>query len=345
MKIVTFAFGMALAFAGQQASALSITDPFTSFFSFGDSLSDDGKFTQLDPPSFEGRFTNGLTWAELIAQDFEAAGRDTGNLAQGGAVAGPVNANPAGPLDTFLGQIAVFANSLATGTGLPTRVLPSPEFDAEAPTPGKNPLLSIWFGANDIFQGFEAMAVDPIGTANAVMNGIRVLNALDTERFDDFLVVGLPDLGVTPAFLGSADATAVTNAFNFQLAQNLLQLESEGINIIGFDPNSVLNRIIEDVESGTFSFGIFDVTNPCTASVGAPLDPNFSNPGSCLDAGLDPNQLLFVDGVHPNATAHALLAADVRGLIEIAPVPLPATLPLLLSVLAGMGFLARRRRA
>lgn len=320
------------------AQAASFTDTFTSFYSFGDSLSADGKFTQLDPPSFGGRFTNGLTWAERIEDQFTAAGRDAGNLAQGGAVAGNINRNPAGPLSTFAGQVATFSGALAAGVGLPTRVLPTPQQSSTAPGPGSNPLLSVWFGANDLFQGF-----DPVGAANSVASGIRALNGIDPGVFNDFLVVNVPDIGATPAFSGDAAkaATKASKLFNWQLAMNVLELENEGINVIGFKPNRVLNRIIEDVEAGRFSFGIFDTTTPCTLSVGAPLDPDVTNPGSCLDLGIDPNTLLFVDGVHPNATAHRLFAEAVGQ--KLSTVPVPAGLPLMLSALAGLGFMARRR--
>ncbi|WP_299850756.1 SGNH/GDSL hydrolase family protein [uncultured Roseovarius sp.] len=324
--------------------AASFTDVYTSFYSFGDSLSDDGKFTQLDPPSFGGRFSNGLVWAEHIEDQFVAARRDTGNLALGGATAGDVNLRPSGPLSTFKGQVAVFANSLRTGLGLPTRVLPSVEVKSTGPQPGANPLLSVWFGANDIFQGFN-----PISAADAVADGIRLLNSIDKNVFDDFLVVALPDLGKTPAFAGadSAGATFASNLFNAQLARHLRALRIEGLNIVGFDPGTVVQQILDSIDAGTFNFGILDAENPCTLSVGAFLDPNVTNPGSCLDLGIDPDRLLFVDGVHPNAVAHKLFAEEVGRSIDanIAAVPVPATLPLMLVVLAGFGMIARRRSA
>lgn len=342
MKIF-YAAAVAIGLAGA-AQASSFTDTYTGFYSFGDSLSDDGKFTQLDPPSLGGRFSNGLVWAEHIEDQFIAAGRDTGNLALGGAVAGNVNLNSTAPLATFAGQVATFANALQIGIGLPTRVLPSVQVKPDAPAPGTNPLLSVWFGANDIFQGFN-----PVLAADAVATGIRALNAIRPAVFDDFLVVALPDLGKTPAFAGAgaADATMATNLFNAQLAMNVRALRQEGLNIVEFDPNNVLQKILDDIDAGTFQFGIVDAENPCTLSVGAPLDPNTTNPGSCLDLGIDPNRLLFVDGVHPNAVAHSLFAEEVgRGVnANLGAVPLPATLPLMVVVLAGVGFVARGRRA
>lgn len=324
------------------AHASSFTDTYTGFYSFGDSLSDDGKFSQLFAPSFGGRFTNGLTWAERIEDQFIAAGRDTGNLALGGATAGDANLFPAGPLSTFAGQVATFTGALGLGFGLPTQVAPTPEFKPTPPSPGTNPLLSVWFGANDIFQGF-----DPIGAANSVADNIRALNSIDASVFDDFLVVRLPDIGATPAYAGdrSQAGTDATNAFNRQLSKNIEDLEDEGINIITFSAQTIFNRIIEDVDSGTFSFGIFDTMTPCTASMGAALthDPTQPLPPSCLDAMIDPNTLLFADAVHPNATAHALFAEGIERRISV--VPLPAGLPLMLTFVAGFGLMARRRAA
>ena len=95
MKTTITALALAVGMAGA-AHAKTFTDTFTGFYSFGDSLTDDGKFSQLFPPSEGGRFTNGLTWAELIEDQFIAAGRDTGNLALGGATASG-GFNPANP--------------------------------------------------------------------------------------------------------------------------------------------------------------------------------------------------------------------------------------------------------
>jgi len=57
--------------------------------------------------------------------------------------------------------------------------------------------------------------------------------------------------------------------------------------------------------------------------------------------------LLFADAVHPNGVAHELLADAIiaRYEADLNVVPLPATLPLLLAGLFGMGVVARRKSA
>lgn len=344
MKHLTIAVTLAFGTAGA-ASAGTIADVYTSFYAFGDSLSDDGKFGALDPPSLEGRFSNGKVWAEVIADRFEAAGADTGNLAQGGAVTGSDIADPAGPLATFGGQIATFAGALATGTGLPTQVLPTPEFAPAPPSPGDNPLVSVFFGANDFFQGGDMGAA-----ADSVAAGIRAIRDLGAN-FDDFLVLSLPDIGQTPAFAGSgaAAATAASHAFNARLAGNVAGLRAEGLTVIEVDTQSAFQEILDDIATETFEFGILDATTPCTQDIGAPLDPEVSNPGNCVANGIDPDTLLFADAVHPNRVAHRLLAEEAIAAVEnrIAAVPLPAALPMLvlaLGGLGGVGGVARRRR-
>lgn len=313
--------GVAVLALSVPASASVLTNTFSSYYAFGDSLTDDGKLGELFPPSLEGRFSNGPTYAEIIADDFTEAGLDSANFALGGATAGDVNLQPLSTLSTFAGQVATFGGALSAG----------------AVAPGSNPLVSVFFGANDFFQGRN-----PIEAAGDVAQGIRDIAALGGE-FDDFLLLGLPDIGSTPAFAGegSEQASAATLLFNYKLARYVQSLEvNDGLSITNFDTDSVFQAVIDSVDAETFDFGILDVTTPCTVSL--------SEPGpSCVDLGIDPNTLLFADAVHPNGIAHELLASAIIAQYEseLSVVPLPATLPLLLAGMFGLGVLHRRRAA
>ncbi|MEP5760726.1 MAG: SGNH/GDSL hydrolase family protein [Litoreibacter sp.] len=325
------------------ASARSVTDIYTSYYAFGDSLTDDGKLGALEAPSLEGRFSNGRVYAEFIADEFANAGLDTGNLALGGATAGDTNLLSTEALATFGGQVDVFQGSFLSGAPLPIQVLPTLTFGLEPPVPGENPLVSVLFGANDIFQGGN-----PFEAADAVADNIRDLASTPGGAFDDFLVLNLPSFANIPAFAGNeANGFAVTAAFNGQLAANILELEDEGLNIISFDTDGVFQRLLDDIDLGGTEFGILDGTTPCTVSISANLDPLFSNPFNCVEQGIDPNTLLFVDSVHPNAVAQALVGSELLSILdaEVAPVPLPAAAPLYLLALTGMGVVARRRRS
>jgi len=198
------------------ASASVLSNNFTSYYAFGDSLTDDGKLGQLFPPSLDGRFSNGPTYAEILADEFTGAGLDSANFALGGATANDVNLEPLSALSTFAGQIATFAGALGAG----------------AVAPGSNPLVSVFFGANDFFQGRN-----PIEAAGDVAQGIRDIAALG-EGFDDFLLLGLPDIGSTPAFAGEGSdaASAASMIFNAKLARYVRSFEvNYGLSITNFD--------------------------------------------------------------------------------------------------------------
>ncbi|MDB2368987.1 VPLPA-CTERM sorting domain-containing protein [Octadecabacter sp.] len=320
------------------AHSATLTETFTSFFAFGDSLTDDGKLGRLNAPSLGGRFSNGRVYAEIIADEFDQSGGDTGNLALGGATASDVNPNAFSALSTFTGQIATFAGALATGTPLPTSLVVPTDPSLPGPDTGDNPLLSVFFGANDFFnavdpfvpQDFVALASS---TADAVTDGIRDLAALGPQ-FDDFLVVGLPDISDTPAFFGSQLAFDFTNDFNERLLGNIGELEDDDLNITFFDSDAVFQDVIASVEDGSFEFGITDATSFCTASFNGP-DPGTS----CLDDGINPDTLLFGDSVHPSGSVQALFADRVLAQLdaELNPVPLPASMSFLLLGLAGFG--------
>lgn len=317
MKTILIAAVAATSLAGS-VSASTLTDTFSSYYAFGDSLTDDGKYGVLGAPSLGGRFSNGRTYAEHIADEFEDAGLDNANFALGGATASDANLSPEvpAPLNTFSGQIGAFGAAVASGF---------------AAIPGDNPLVSVLFGGNDFFQGQDMEAA-----ADSVANGIRTIGAIASHTFDDFLVLSLPDIDGSPAFAGSAEAAQATEDFNTQLAMNIIDLRNEGFNIITYDTQSVTDEILADFDNGSPLHDVTNVTEPCTASMTA------GGP-SCVDLGLDPDTFLFSDAVHPNAVTHRLLGERAIAAVE-ATVPVPAALPLLLSAVVGFGIAANRRR-
>jgi len=139
MKLVTL---LTISFATVAGASQAVTlDSFSSYVAFGDSLTDDGKLGVLAPPSFGGRFSNGITYAEHLADDFKASGKTTVNLAVGGATVENDNENLVPGLEfigTFAGQVSALETQI--------------NFAGLGQALGDNPLVSVLFGGNDILQ-------------------------------------------------------------------------------------------------------------------------------------------------------------------------------------------------
>ncbi len=251
---------------------------------------------------------------------------------------GPNALNPALPLTTFAAQISAFTASLANAVGLPTDLVGGTQ--ANAPTPGANPLVSVLFGGNDFFQGYT-----PFEAADAVADGIRALGNVAGQNLNNFLVANLGDIGGTPAFSDpalSAAGTAFTDLFNIALGANLTDLRHDGFNIIDFDYAGANQLISDDILTGGTRYGILDAETPCATSL------TTFDPSSCIFTGLEIDTLFFIDGVHPTRVVHEIIGASALERIANstpAPVPLPAGLPLLVLGLGGLGFVASRRKA
>ena len=327
--------------------AQDLSQFFSSYIAFGDSLTDDGKFdgTPFEPglPSLGGRFSNGPTYAEIIAQDFTASGQFSANFAIGGATARAENENALPPqFGTFGGQVATFSSVILDPT-------------ARAAV-GERPLFSVLFGGNDVLQNVGLPSdfdIEPgVGAlaANAVEANIRAIAALD-EDFNDFLVLNLPDVSQTPLFQNDtfgagalAPLAALESAgYNDQLALNIDSLRSDGINIIEFD----LNAFSASQQAAAELLGI-DTETPCSFDLSNPGPEGTCvfSPGSPDDTDLSlANNFFFIDGVHPNAFSQAGTASALQSAVAAVAVPLPAGLPLLLAGLGVFGFLRFRRAA
>ncbi len=307
------------------APATVLTAEYSSFWVLGDSLSDNGNLfaatggTQpVSPPYADGRFSNGEVWNEDILDEFTSAGQASGNFAFGGArtVGGDAPSLEA-QLDLFSANAAPFA--------------------------GSNPLVSIWIGANDLLNSIGTP--ESIDIAMEAANNVReAVEELADQGVSDFVVFNLPSLGSTPLFnlfqpaaAGPADAAA--EAFNLQLADNIAQLEGDGINVIDIN----VEDLFEDMLDDPGSFGLSDTVLPCIQP--SPEAAAALNQPQVCDAASAAGRLFF-DSIHPNATAHAALQGLVRDRISaelLAPVPLPASAGLILFALGCLGFVARRR--
>jgi outer membrane lipase/esterase len=309
---VGFAAPSALA---QQSNA----GPFSNVVVFGDSLSDAGYFRPFLaslglPPSVVatlGRYTTnpGPVWSEIISRYYgvtPAASNANGSIfAQGGArVSGtPGVGTPPGVADRSVStQITEF---LARSGG----------------TADPNALYAVWAGANDVFFNLGALQAGAInatqlqgnvlGAATAEIQQIGRLQAAGARYI---LVFALPDIGVAPAFAGSATAGSVTQlsaGYNTTLFSGLA---SAGIRVIPVDSFSLL----AEIRANPAAYGFTNITTPACGA----FPPITTGPSAqfCLGTNLvAPNAgqtFLYADGVHPTAAAQAIVAQFVESLID-----------------------------
>ncbi len=269
---------------------------FTRLVSFGDSLSDNGNLytaTGNPPAPYNKRYTNDQVWAEYIAGTMQsyfgpASSVNTGSVdyAWGGARS-DLAANSNGPIPGTPAQIAAFR--------------------AKGGTFGAGDVVSMWAGANDIFQALPGAATNP-STAASVMTSASVTAAgnvatqvgtLAGYGAKTIVVFNLPDLGQTPQFntdpSASGLATVSATAFNTALHAGLTSVAASatGSNIVEVDIKSAFTAII----ANPAAFGLANASKACLTVT------------ACVTGGASAqNTYLFWDGVHPTASGHKLVA-------------------------------------
>ena len=261
-----------------------------------------------------------MVWADHIAADFTAKGLHSANYAYayGQAVTNVDTQFPGGfQVPDLPAQIDAFK---ASGT---ESLL------------GDRPVATLWVGANDLFNampnGFDAVAVAATAAASAIAGGIE---SLAETGIRDFVVFNMPPLEKTPLFAapGTPPQVAALAAFGTGLFNATLKglLDSAGpdTRITKIDIHAVMDALIADPAA----FGVSDVSNPCYIPTTNQL---FCTPEqAALHA--------FWDPVHPTAVIHAAIADAARA--DIAPIPVPAPLLLLLAGVAGLAWVGTRRR-
>ncbi len=261
------------------------------YVTFGDSLSDIGNlFTATGtppPPYFNGRFSNGRTWIEYLSPG------------QSGWTGG---ATPTGGVNYAFGGSRT-DNLVGLPPGTVTQI---GAFLAGGGTFGANDIVTMWAGANNIFQGIAipanqntaAMGAIATGAANDVVNQVNTLAGAGARTI---VVLSLPDIGLAPNFNTSPAsplATFSVSTFNTTLKNGLATIASArpGTRILQVNIAGLFSAAIANPSA----FGFANVTNQCLTTV------------ACVTASQAvQNTYLFWDGVHPTTAGHALVANAV----------------------------------
>ena len=296
-KIIRFS-GAIVGCAFVTAAALAQNRTFTSQYSFGDSLSDNGNAyaasghtVNASAPYFGGRWSNGPTFVEQLGNTLAPAATISGvrgnlDFAYGGATAVP--ALSAVPFPSLPTQLQLFQLQ-------------------HAPLQSTD-LFTVWIGANDILNTASqanpaAMAPAGINAAQATTNAIQSLIGLGAKNI---LVINMPDIGLTPTGLSSGGGSLLTAgslAYNaeFDSRLRILAGSAPDLTLTRIDAAALIARIQVDYKALGFT----------NATSGIILPGN---------SGADPNGFVFFDGIHPSARTHALLARVVTEALNPEPV-------------------------
>ena len=279
--------------------------PLSEMVVFGDSLSDTGNTLlstggtiPTSPPYFAGRFSNGPVWVEALADDLNIPDPTPGvaggtNFAFGSARSGD-GISPVGTPNIGT-QIDTFLDLGGTLDG--------------------DELVVVWGGANNFFDLF--FSDDPPEVPEIVTDVITDISThvqtLAGAGGKYFLVPNVVPLGSTPAVQGIAPELApllngAIDQLNAGLEAQLAGLEAalagQGVEIVTFDVNGLVDDVVADPDS----FGFSNATLPVLPGGG------FGSETVVDDTLLgDPDDFLFWDLVHPTAKAHQMIgeyAAD-----------------------------------
>lgn len=272
----------------------ALSQSYTGLYVFGDSLSDNGNLFRLtgQPPApyYQGRFSNGVTYAERLPGLLGFTYVPSTNFAVGGALTDTTH------------------NSGLPNLGMQSQVN---NFLSSGKTIGARDLVVVWGGANDYFATLNTIATQSqtqaqVTITNQITSTIGNLagevQALVRAGAREVIVPNLPLLGAAPSISASgASASAAGNLITTNHNSNLATTMGSvgrglGANIYLIDTAALFT----DMQSNPSKYGLTNTTAQCiqtAACVG----------GSAATQA----QYLFWDGVHPTAAVHEIYATYV----------------------------------
>ncbi len=172
-------------------------------------------------------------------------------------------------------------------------------------------LITEWTGANDLITVNSEPSKE--AADRAVEARIANLELLIRSGYKNFVLMNLPDLGLTPRYQGKspaeqAHATECSNYFNQQLAAQAEKLKQkyldQNVFIDVFDVCGLLTQVYND--PAQFGFDKDKLKTPYTSS--EQFKQNAADPADQAKKISPAKGYMFWDDVHPTATMHAWLA-------------------------------------
>lgn len=287
---------------------------YSSVTFFGDSLTDGGYFKKateaLGHPQ-SGQYTTNPdnTWATPFAESLglnsvqntydEATGQQTttgNNYAIGGARSG-IDLQHDKYEDTTGKPLPVYSTRSQVD-----RYLADKNIDSKG-------LYTVWTGANDLFAVVSDVPNASNIISSAVSDEVATVKKLHDNGANYIVVPNIPDVGLTPNFVGTPLATFGTGLVNQYNEALYSGVKNTGANVIPLDTFS----LVQQVAANPTAYGFSNVTDKACKD---------SSSVECGRADLDKpgaeNSYFFADGVHPTGRAHRMIA-DYANAVVTAP--------------------------
>jgi phospholipase/lecithinase/hemolysin len=282
--------------------------------SFGDSLSDVGTFAPIASAVGGGRFTTnpGQVWAQDLAQYYSdtlgvayTIGITHLLTAQGGLGYAEGGATVATPSSTSDFLVDLIGNAeMPVNAQLASYLQTHGSFNA-------NQLVLVWAGANDVLRaGALPAAAATVQTAATAL--AQVIGQIVQNGATHVVVANLPDIGVTPKGIASADGGATLNQlsqlFNSTL-QTALQANGTSGKVIQIDTYSWVNQILANYQAN--GFAVSNTAQACDPSKTPHDSALMCSPLTYVALNAD-QTYMFADDLHLTTRMHTLLAQFVE---------------------------------
>ncbi len=309
---------------------------YSRMYVFGDSLSDAGNVNNTQQYNDGGRWSNGKVWNEYLAErlGMEVPTNSKNYIAGETPEAGNTNFAYGGAMTSHGTTEAVIPSVRQQINGRNFGQQENVGFDRYGVNFDEDDLVLLWGGANNFFFSGQTLIYEDFEGAGdrAARNMVDNIGLLIEKGAKNIVVINLPDIGKTPAYLydeeGAANASLFTKSFNGRLADDMdsIKFDNPDVSITEVNAYGLFNSIMDD----PLAYGFWDTTDQLIFALSI---------GTTVPA----DKYLFYDDVHPTTAGHKVIADAVYAAMIPEPSEYAAAFGVLALLLAVLHAKGRRR--